>query len=206
MNFIKRLLVAISLTLSRETRLYPEQSLEHTTEQEEPQPERDEWNRMLHHDDVNPYERVLLGSDDPKDIKAARDAIFQREAEFQEWWDDKETRNKAFYGEYSEQIASGVKAVPIRELDGWEDDEMPEYYETVVRIGGSDKGKVVKVPFEIGEKLGVSLGPGEDRDQQFGYMHAFLVEVYNREGCLVEDDYREAQYQWDKLVAEDTVW
>lgn len=198
MKWLAKIIVASSLVFNRYFQPKDTVSVAEIEEQLEPEELRDEWQTMMHHDDVTPEERALLESDNPEDILKAQETIFQRQAEFQEWWDDRETRNAAFYGPYHKQIQSGVKATDIHSHEGWEDDEdLPEYYETVIRIDGSDAGKVVKVPFDMEERLVEMLGNEVAVDEQYRAMHTFLAEVYTERGVLNESDYVLAQAQWE---------
>lgn len=198
MKFFKQLLIATSLTFNSFLKPKEVPSVTEMAEQLEPEELRDEWQTMMHHDDVTPQERAWLESDDPADIKRAQEAIFKRQEEFQAWWDDKETRDTAFYGPYAKDIKAGVTVPDIQTLEGWEDDEdMPEYYETVVRTGEGDQGKVVRVPYELAERLNELLGLDPDTDKQFDHMFDYLVEVYNERGVITDTDYVVAEHAWD---------
>lgn len=102
MNWIKQLLIGAMLTVQS---YFPskEQSLEPIeTEQGELNPQR-KWTRfdyLIHHDDVTPEEEEDLFSDDPERIMRAEAAIFQRQEEFQEVWDNKELLKEIFQEDY----------------------------------------------------------------------------------------------------------
>lgn len=204
MNYLKGLLISAMLTLSKIISPPDEQGRAwEMSDLQEPEAERDEWQRMMHHDDVTPMERAWLESEDPEDIKRAQDAIFQRQEEFNAWWDDKDTRNKAFYGPYHKTIQAGVEIDPIEMHEGWEDDEdMPEYYETVFRINESDEGEVLKVPYELCEKLDGMIPVAEDPNgEKYAFMFNALIRDYNQYGKLEAEDYTTQLLNWEQCHA-----
>ena len=193
MNILKKLFIAAHMTWSSYFPNTKESDvIVEAAEQQEPQPEMNEAQRMMHHDDVTPIEQQMLYSGDPNQIQMAREAIFIREAEVKAWWADKDNRMKDILGHSD---FKNTKTIPMHEREGWEDDSMPEYYTTV--IGDEFESDIVKVPYSLDEDLHGYVGAGEHLDEKYAYMYKFLIDVYNKHGKLTDTDYAVAEMDWE---------
>lgn len=140
MSFIKDLMISAMLTLntflSPQTRGLLEDSAVLVPEEEAKRIE-DEWDRLMHLDDVTLDEEEMLCSDDPEQILQAQQQIEERQKEFQGIWDDKEYRKQLFQEAYLKDADLEREQVPMEQREGWEDDEdMPETFIGIDEVSG----------------------------------------------------------------------
>lgn len=145
MKFLRDLFIAAMFTLNRYMPAQDKGITDELVETElEPVKQMDEWDRLMHHDDVTKEEEGMLFSNDPEKIHMAQEQIFQRQAEFQEVWDDKDKLKELFQEPYLKDADFEKPQTPMHEKEGWEDDDdMPETF-----IGYNENGDLEEVRFD----------------------------------------------------------
>ena len=149
MKLLKNILVSAMLSIgsyfpSKERELEDTESSMQIDGQLEPRRVMDEWDEMLHHDDVTEQEIEELFSDDPEVVMARELEVLQRQAEFLQMWNDKDTRREKFQSAYLKNANLDRIQRTMDQLSGWEDDDhMPESF-----LSYDDEGNPVFVRFD----------------------------------------------------------